>query len=97
MPPYLAFHNSNQVVGLAKFEHIPTLTLQDILEMLPKRIEMPTWEGYYLQIQAVTWDNRWRVGYPGVHYEEGFLIEAAFDMLKWCKQNIFLNEKTITE
>lgn len=69
---------------------ISTFTLQDILEMLPKRIELPTWEVYYLQINPVTWDNKWKVGYPVVHYEEGSLKDAAFNMLKWCKKNNYI-------
>lgn len=39
---------------------VPTFTLQDILEMLPKRIELPTWEVYDLQIKPVTWDGKWK-------------------------------------
>ena len=39
MLPFLTFHNTNQVVGLASFEYIPTFTLQDILDILPESIE----------------------------------------------------------
>lgn len=77
---------------------IPTFTLQDILEMLPKTIEaykdgskLPliitiTGSGKY----AIVYDNPFcKNGKVGLTISES-LLEAAFNMLKWCKKNGYI-------
>lgn len=79
-------------------EYIPTFTLQDILEMLPKTIEAykdgsklpliitPTNQGNY----AVVYDNPYyKNGKVGLQ-KSNSLLEAAFLMIKWCKQNNYV-------
>ena len=60
-------------------DYIPTLTIGDIIEVLPEKIE----EDYYLEI------SKNYVDYCDDHvsingYIEFKLIDALFEMLKWC-------------
>lgn len=57
---------------------IPTFTLQDILEMLPDYYWIEKFSNIY-KIKDVDGDT---------YFESKSLLEAAFNMLKWCKQNI---------
>lgn len=70
-------------------------TILDGLKVLPMQIELPTWEVVQLIIKPVTFDGRkWRVGYNSynqvLHSEEGFLSDAVFKMIKWCKEHGYL-------
>lgn len=74
-------------VEYSENEYVPTFTLQDILEMLPS---------YKITYDKYTRDiDRYeiRIDIPeGQHYithiaqSSESLLEAAFKMLKWCKQ-----------
>lgn len=72
----------------------PTFILQDILEMLPKRIDKDIDEEesvcYHLDIDFSTCN----IGYfsyladssiKWIHYDN--ILDGAFKLLKWCKQN----------
>ena len=63
----------------SSLEPIPTLSIGDIIEVLPERIE----EDYYLEM------SKNHVDYCDDHvslngYIEFTLIDALFEMLKWC-------------
>lgn len=77
---------------------IPTFTLQDILEMLPKNITVDC--GIFKQVKFPL-----QIHYGLLEYsipklglcteiipKKGTspLLQAAFNMLKWCKQNNFI-------
>ena len=76
-------------------EHVPTFTLQDILEILPKYID-----NYMLNIVPCCINNPvWMIEYINMDDEievldepirENSILEAAFNMLKWCKQNNYI-------
>lgn len=96
MPPFLTFHKNNQVVGLASFEYIPTFTLQDILDMLPKYIKvgeyeykwniMPLLDQYVFQYLDI-YD---RIGSALITFTEDDVMVGAYNLLKWCKENNFI-------
>lgn len=78
---------------------IPAFTLQDILEMLPYEIpsKVPDFETYSLRM--VKWDDSYTLEYQEFIYETDYtkesftcksLLEASFNMLKWCKQNNYI-------
>lgn len=79
---------SGEYYGVEDMNYIPTFTLQDILEMLPNI------KGYYYpdlrQVSKSTWQIIYKPKFgelPWI-YKNGFTsINAAFNMLKWCKQN----------
>lgn len=72
---------------------ITTFTLQDILEMLPKNIIHSNKQLKTCNYKLCTFDNK--VMYTFNSFDQGWLkctygknlLEAAFEMLKWCKQN----------
>lgn len=70
---------------------IPTFTLQDILEILPKIKHY-----YYPNLRQVN-NISWQIIYKSKLGELEWIakygktsIEAAFNMLKWCKQNNYI-------
>lgn len=72
-------------------EHIPTFTLQDILEILPSY--SVTYDKYTNDLDKY----EIRVDIPEEqHYithiaqSSKSLLEAAFNMFKWCKQNNYI-------
>lgn len=75
----------------------PTFTLQDILEILPREIKpfkgCKSWKVWLRLLPYV--GNRWCVLYENpdeIFYKsEGENpLEAAFNILKWCKQNNYI-------
>lgn len=71
---------------------IPTFTLQDILEILPKVIttESDNFELYLNTFQCYT-HYRDPKHDKSLNAEYGnSILEAAFNMLKWCKQNNYI-------
>lgn len=75
-------------------EYIPTFTLYDILEMLPKEIIK---DGIsYIKCLDAYYDERYLFLYINrdiqdiLHEECDIPLEAAFNMLKWCKQNNYI-------
>lgn len=75
---------------------IPTFTLQDILEMLPKNIMHSNKQLKTCNYKLCTFDNK--VMYTFNSFDQCWLkctygknlLEAAFNMLKWCKQNNYV-------
>lgn len=75
-------------------EIIPTFTLQDILEMLPKIID----KIYFLKMfinchgkMTLKYDKHPQLDKCCFGEEDcGNLLNAAFNMLKWCKQNKYI-------
>lgn len=75
-----------------KGEVIPTLTLQEILEILPKRVDTT----YYLRIHCYGnvinfgyWKGE-RAGWLKFSQAMNSTINSAFELLKWCKQNNYI-------
>lgn len=77
---------------------IPTFTLQDILEILPREIkpfeDCKSWKKVWLRLLPYA-GNRWCVLYENpdeVLYRSDSEnpLESAFNMLKWCKQNNYI-------
>lgn len=82
-------------------EYIPTFTLQDIISILPKRIPYYGGEDYVLSIDYCCFkdDNECLITYytdsiyehsPMKFQPHGDILEAAFELLKWCKQNNYI-------
>lgn len=75
---------------------IPAFTLQDILEMLPKNIIHSNKQLKTCNYKLCTFDNK--VMYTFNSFDQCWLkctcgknlLEAAFDMLKWVKQNNYI-------
>ena len=71
---------------------IRTFTLQDILSLLPYSIS--TTHPSYLSILPLR-DGGWYIRYSRMECDEKStdgktLLQAAFNMLKWCKQNNYI-------
>lgn len=72
----------------------PVFTLQDILDLLPNKIE----DELILFIEKGK--HKWNIGYTDIISEEIFedfsdkiFIDAAYKMLCWCIENGFLETK----
>lgn len=73
-------------------QRIPAFTLQDILTLLPYRIS--TTYPSYLSIHPLH-DGGWHIRYSRMECDEKStggktLLEAAFNMFKWCKENKYI-------
>lgn len=71
---------------------IKTFTLQDVLSLLPYSIS--TTRDSYLSILPLR-DGGWYIRYSRMECDEKStdgktLLQAAFTMLKWCKQNNYI-------
>lgn len=77
---------------------IPTFTLQDILEMLPNNITIRNKSKCRFSLEkfgelwlaAYIYGSEWEGDYPVEEIYRDIPIEAAFEMLKWCKQNNYI-------
>lgn len=78
---------------------IPTFTLQDILEMLPRTLEFQDVYGNthfeYIEFWGDCWNQMAVIdpshpSSPRVTTSNISPLRAAFDMLKWCKQNKYI-------
>lgn len=75
---------------------IPTFTLQDILEMLPKSILSSTKQVKTVEFKLSIRDNK--IYYMQDSFNQQWLkctygnttLQALFNMLKWCKQNKYI-------
>lgn len=69
---------------------IPTFTLHDILELLPCPIKIDTYEYWWrLSKHKIVYEEINE--YPNLKYCLGdSMIESAFKMLKWIKQNNYI-------
>ena len=72
---------------------IKTFTLQDILEMLPREVKE---HHFILEDNCDEWDMYYFLSVPDKQISTignitgKTLLEAAFTMLKWCKQNNYI-------
>lgn len=87
-------------------ENVPTFTLQDMLEMMPKKIliEMEndscrSVEAFFLDVSLNICNDNWQCGY--IHfskredyfchkYENTDLLTCAYETLCWCAENGYL-------
>ena len=77
-------------------KYIPTFTLQDILEILPKSILGSTKQIKTVEFKLTIRENK--IFYMQNSFDQQWLkciygntlLEAAFNMLKWCKQNNYI-------
>ena len=81
-------HSDNNKIGLTIFnkelydkkeiECIPTLSIGDIIKILPKEIEENV-------LNIFAFGETWSVGWEGIQYcGSNTLIDALFETLKWC-------------
>ena len=62
----------------SSLEPIPTLSIGDIIEILPKEIEEKI-------LNIFVFGETWSVGWEGIqYYGSNTLIDALFETLKWC-------------
>lgn len=63
---------------------IPTMTIGDIIEILPKEIEEK-------ELNIFAFGKTWSVGWEGMQYwGSDTLIDALFEILKWCIKNKYI-------
>lgn len=82
--------------AIRRVEDIPTLTLQDILEMLPNEIK----EDSECNILSITkYNDGWYIRYglsdefvPLISFESNSLLDAAYEMLCWCIENGYIKK-----
>lgn len=76
-----------------KLEIIPTLTVQDILYLLPSSISLSN-EYSILDLTIEKSSNVWIVSYKDMIYNKSFesesLINSLYNMLCWCIENSYL-------
>ena len=59
-------------------EYHETMTIGDIIEILPKEIEEN-------ELNIFAFGETWSVGWEGIqYYGSNTLIDALFETLKWC-------------
>lgn len=90
----------NQKRDSTFWEIIPTFTLQDIIEMLPRSIQPNLNEGtYYLNLYY--YDELWVVDYLNNEGDGSWFtttsddsfIKAAYQMLCWCVENGYIKKE----
>lgn len=78
------------------YDYIPTLTLQEILELLPKEIECDD-KKFYLYINYQDGEVSYSISDVDMFFSlmyEDFkpnILQAAYNMLCWCAGNGYLN------
>lgn len=89
----LSFNKPHIVQNFEQNENIPTFTLQDILDLLPKELDSDA-RKYILDIWYGIYINKWCVGYTYGEYtycDDCFtgdnLIDVSYKMLCWCIKN----------
>lgn len=94
----LAINQPIIVANFETYETVPTFTLQDILDILPK--EMTDKDGYkfVLKIEYGLLSRVWHIGYyyydvasHGNLYSGDNLIDTVYKMLCWCIKNGYIN------
>lgn len=93
----LSFNKSYIVQNFEQNEDIPTFTFDDIFELLPKEItRKDNNEKAYLEIIFPN-NGVWEVTYAHITVLESFfnekLIDAAYEMLCWCVEKGYINNK----
>lgn len=92
---FLSLHKAFQTCGFMSYESIPTYTFQDIIELLPKEINIVT-DTYYLTISTYdcsVWSIYYSMSDEFDYYKEfksDLLIDAAYEMLCWCIENGYI-------
>lgn len=88
--------NSVQTVGFMYWEFIPACTLQDILDMLPKRIHEDVIT-YCLRIETDCKENKYSFSYTQVLENSLYItgynenpIDSAYELLLWCIEKGFV-------
>ncbi|MCM1730915.1 hypothetical protein [Bacteroides uniformis] len=84
------------VYGFTSYEIIPTYTLQDILNQLPKCIEM---EDYEFDLNIYYHENGVSIFYDDgdveqlAFFSEPTILESAYKMLCWCIENGYIGKE----
>ena len=74
--PSYTLNSDIQVIN--NYRSIPTLTIGDIIKILPKEIEEKV-------LNIFAFGETWSVGWEGIQYcGSNTLIDALFEALKWC-------------
>lgn len=69
---------NNEVIYNEIREYFPTLTIWDIMDILPEEIEEKV-------LNIFAFGETWSVGWEGIQYcGSNKLIDALFETLKWC-------------
>lgn len=83
--------------GLCRENLTPTFTLQDILEILPNWIDPYYYNvKYHKNLFYHEYVNKWICSYVASNgasiqqFASDSPLEAAFNMLKWCKHNKYI-------
>lgn len=94
---FLSLRKEVMHTGLDVVETIPTFTLQDIIDLLPRELDTDT-ERYNLDMWFSIFYNIWRVEYDDGEclYSDNFftgeeLIDAAYEMLCWCIEQGYID------
>ena len=86
--PYPSFVNGNRTLKDLNPDLFPTFTLQDILKILPRTIN---YDGSKrLRVLPPNELEYTNYSLEGHFKHENSLLEAAFSMLKWVKQNGYI-------
>ena len=102
--PYLIFKRRSRVIqNFESYEVTPAFTLQDILEMLPKRISVvdEEYDDVY-HIYILMSDCKGRVSYDTINYnyhntylidfDGDNILDASYEMLCWVAENGYLKQ-----
>ena len=93
---FLSLQKEFQTCGFMSYEILPTYTLQDILDKLPKRIET---EDYEFELYIYYHENGVSVFYDDgditqlAFFSKPTLLESAYEMLCWCIENGYIKTK----
>lgn len=96
--PYLSFYNKDYPQDDEKV--IPSFTLQNILDLLPKELIDKYDDKFVLKVEYGILRGVWYIGY--YYYDVAFndtlfsgenIIDAAYGMLCWCVENGYLKTK----
>ena len=80
-------------------EFIPTLNLQEILELLPEEIRFEDQRAFLIldkedrQISYTAEDYGGNLNIDCIFFENKSLLQASYNMLCWCAENEYLNKE----
>lgn len=74
-------------VDIPNHKVIPTFTLHDIIDLLPKEIEL---DYGMLELCLFMYDNKWYFEYGNREASDNNILQAAYKMLCWCIENKYL-------
>lgn len=94
---FLSLHKEFQTCGFISYEALPTYTLQDIIDKLPKEIKTST-DTYWITVSIYT--NMWYICYSmsdEFDYYKEFssvsLMDCTYYMLCWCIENGYIGKE----